>query len=287
MSVTDEIIRKIPRPNYSELPQLYESLDNMARRIGNILENSKLFERETGIVRFDRASEADIRELIMEDPKVMVPFFTTICGFSERELERLYNIKDVYSLRSTIDERKLNTFVSIIVEHLRHPLSLETLLYKFYKNWEEHQKRHYRGRTAESYVVDFLRSRGFNVGKVKIRCEGKEREIDCAIPPSPREPKVIILIRGGVLRDLAKRAKEYSAEFDELLTCFPQARFVVVYLVSPHERARINEIRMKIEGERRGKRPYDLVILTPEELEILLMKLGEWSIKSEEVKTQS
>lgn len=95
------------------------------------------------------------------------------------------------------------------------------------------------------------------------------------------------MIRGGVLRDLAKRAKEYSAEFDELLTCFPQARFVVVYLVSPHERARINEIRMKIEEERRGKRPYDLVILTPEELEILLMKLGEWSIKPGEVKTQS
>jgi hypothetical protein len=59
----------------------------------------------------------------------------------------------------------------------------------------------------------------------------------------------------------------------------------VVYLVSPHERARINEIRMKIEEERRGKRPYDLVILTPEELEILFMKLEEWSIKAEEVKT--
>ena len=44
---------------------------------------------------------------------------------------------------------------------------------------------------------------------------------------------------------------------------------------------------MKIEEERRGKRPYDLVILTPEELEILLMKLGEWSIKPGEVKTQS
>jgi hypothetical protein len=61
----------------------------------------------------------------------------------------------------------------------------------------------------------------------------------------------------------------------------------VVYLVYPHERARINEIRMKMEEERRGRRPYDLVIFTPEELEILLMKLGEWSIKSEEVKTQS
>jgi hypothetical protein len=59
----------------------------------------------------------------------------------------------------------------------------------------------------------------------------------------------------------------------------------VVYLVYPHERDRINEIRMRIEKERRGKRPYDLVIFTPEELEILFMKLGEWSIKAEEVKT--
>jgi hypothetical protein len=59
----------------------------------------------------------------------------------------------------------------------------------------------------------------------------------------------------------------------------------VVYLVYPHERVRINEIKMKMEEERRGRRPYDLVIFTPEELEILFMKLGEWGIKAGEVKT--
>lgn len=279
MSIVQEIIKKIPKPNYHELPELYEELDSMAEKIGSILVESKIFDQRTNAVSFDKASEGDIRDLIMKEPYVMVPFFVMVCGFSDRELERLYGIKEVYSLRHSIDEDKLKSFVRAVLDNLKHPINLEALLYKFYKNWEEHQKRHYRGRTAEKYIIEFLKRRGYKAGKIsKVRCEGKEREIDCAIPPSPSNLQVIIMVRHGVFRDLVKRAKEFSSEFDELSRCFPQARFVVVYLVSPHERDRVDEIRSRIIKEREGKRPYDLVILTPEELELLLKKLEEWGV---------
>ncbi|MGC9106709.1 MAG: hypothetical protein ACP5IE_00750, partial [Infirmifilum sp.] len=35
MDVIEDILRKIPRPNYSEMPQLYEEIDNMTRAIFN------------------------------------------------------------------------------------------------------------------------------------------------------------------------------------------------------------------------------------------------------------
>jgi len=278
--IIDEILKKIPRPNYSELPSLYRDLDQMAKRVGNVLIHSELFESKTLLIKFDKANKTKIIELLRKDPEVLVPFFVMICGFSVRELERLYGIRDVYSLRNnTGDMRKLDVFAEAITDNLKHPIHLETALYKFYKNWEEHQKRHYRGREAENLVINVLRECGYNTGKIKVLCKDKEREIDCAIPPDPHNLRVAIMIRRGVFRDLIKRSKEYSTEFDELVECYPNIRFVVVYFVSPHERDRIDEIRSRIESEREGKRPYDLIILTPEEITtILIKKLEEWGI---------
>jgi len=51
-----------------------------------------------------------------------------------------------------------------------------------------------------------------------------------------------------------------------------------VYFVSPHEKELMEKIRAKIEKEREGKRPYDAVVLTLEELEGLAEKLKEWKI---------
>jgi len=279
LEIIENILRKIPRPNYSEFPDLYEELDNMTRRIGAILISSPLFEHETLSVRFDKASENVIYEIIRSDPKVMIPFFVMICGFSVRELERLYGIKDVYSLTDHPDAKKLREFVNAILDNLKGSIHIEALLYKFYKNWEEHQKRHFRGSTVEKFIIEFLRKNGYEAGKIKVICKGKEREVDCAIPPDPQNPRVIIMIRYGVFRDLVKRAKEFSSEFDELSQCFPNAKFVVVYLISPHEQDKLEKVRIRIESERTGKRPYDFVILRKEDLGCLLEKMREWGIE--------
>ncbi|MCD6340804.1 MAG: hypothetical protein J7L51_02495 [Desulfurococcales archaeon] len=126
--------------------------------------------------------------------------------------------------------------------------------------------------TAGLLYGDYLRENGYDAGKIKVLCKGKEREIDCAIPPDPHNLRVAMMIRRGVFRDLIKRAKEYSTEFDELAEYYPNIRFVVVYFVSPHERDRMDEIRSRIESEREGKRSYDLIILTPEEITTALVK---------------
>jgi vacuolar-type H+-ATPase subunit F/Vma7 len=279
-NIIELILRRIPRPNYGELPNLYEELDNMARRIGIILISSELFDSDKSCINFDRATEDVISNLIERDPGVMVPFFVMICGFSVRELERLYGIKNVYSLMTHLDREKLANFAQAITENLRGCIHIEALLYKFYKNWEEHQKRHYRGSTAEKFVIEFLKKNGYKADKIKVKCKDKVREIDCAIPPDPQNLQVIVMIRYGVFRDLVKRAKEFSSEFDELSQCFPNAKFVVVYFVSPHESSKLKEVYERIESERVEKRPYDLVILTKEDLSKLLEKLKEWGIRT-------
>ena len=277
--VLEEILKKIPRPNYAELRPMYDELDDMARRAGRALMRSGLFERGSLLIRFDRATRDDIISIIKKDPDVMVPFFVMVCGFSDRELERLYGISNVYSLRGKAGQKKLEAFAQAVVDNLRHPLHLETIIYKFYKNWEEHQKRHYRGRVAEYFVREVLERHGYEAGKVRVNCKGKEREIDVAVPPRSSDLRVAIQVRQGVSKDLIKRAKEFSSEFDELMECYPNAKFVVVYFVSPHEKNRIGEIYSKIASEREGKRPYDLVILRPEEVEEKLVpKLEEWGV---------
>lgn len=265
----EDILKKIPRPNYDEFPDLYEELDNMTRQIAGLL--SPLTEGD--LLRFDRASPEDLFTILSKAPDIAVPFFMMLCGFSERELERLYNLKNIYAARR---EEVLRRFAEVVARHLRHPLHLETALYKFYKNWEEHQKRHRRGRMAERAITEALERAGIAAGKVKVKCGGREREIDLAVPPDPNRPKVAIMVRHGVFRDLVKRAKEYSTEMDELLQCYPDLKFVVVYLVPPHERERLAEIRARIEGERAGKKPYELVVLTQEDIGLLIERLKEW-----------
>jgi hypothetical protein len=278
MDVIEDILRKIPRPNYSEMPQLYEEIDNMTRAIFNTLANSRLYDPQTHYLKFHEASTEDIIATIKKNPRVMIPFYVMICGFSVRELERLYGIRDVYSLRKNVkDAEKLRAFAEAIHDNLTQPIHIEAALYKFYKNWEEHQKRHIRGRLAETYVINQIKKYGYDAGKIKIKCGDKEREIDCAIPPDPQNLKVAILIRRGVFRDLVKRAKEFSTEFDELTQCLPHTKFVVIYFASPHEQQRLEEIRKKIESERENKKPYDLVILTPQEIQQkLIPKLQQW-----------
>lgn len=177
----EDILKKIPRPNYAEFPDLYEELDNMTRQIAGLL--SPLTEGDW--VRFDRASPEDLFTILSKAPDVAVPFFMMLCGFSERELERLYNLKNIYAARR---EEVLRRFAEVVARHLRHPLHLETALYKFYKNWEEHQKRHRRGRMAERAITEALERASIAAGKVKVKCGGRERNRYCrAAGPQPTQ----------------------------------------------------------------------------------------------------
>ncbi len=153
---------------------------------------------------------------------------------------------------------------------LAHPLRLETVLYKFY-NWEEHQRRHWRGRRAENEVCGAVEARCGNAVKYVLLCGGKRREIDCAVPRD--KPVVAINVRVGVGEDRAKRIKEFATELKEVKECGVK-HFVVVYFVPEHEKNKLEEIRAEFMREA----PFDLVILTREELELLVKKLKEWGV---------
>jgi hypothetical protein len=143
-------------------------------------------------------------------------------------------------------------------------------LYKFY-DWEEHQRRHWRGRGAENEVCRAVEARRGVAGKYVLLCSGKRREIDCAVPRD--KPVVAINVRMGVGEDHAKRIKEFATELKEVKECGVK-HFVVVYFVPEHEKNKLEEIRAEFLKEA----PFDLAVLTREELELLAKRLREWGV---------
>jgi hypothetical protein len=281
-----EFIERIPKPNRKELPKLYEDLDRMSLSIARVIIESKIYDMERHTVHFEKANTNIIQDMIERNYEVMVPFFVMICGFSEREMKRLYGINDVYALvrNKNKNEQDLLIFADVINNNLHGEFSIETLIYKFYKNWEEHQKRHIRGRSAEQYILDRLRSRGFQVGKVRnIKCsDGRDSnvEVDIALPPNPESIEVAMEVRTGVRMDLMKRAKEFSEEFDKLLGCGLHLKFIPVYIISSSsEYNNISGFRNVLESERKGKQQYDLLVVevsADRAAEIIIKKLEEW-----------
>ena len=104
-----------------------------------------------------------------------------------------------------------------------------------------------------------------------LLCGGKRREIDCAVPRD--KPVVAIDVRIGVGNDRAKLIKEFATELKEVKECGVKY-FVVVYFVPEHERNKLEEIRAEFMREA----PFDLVVLTREELELLAERLREWGV---------
>lgn len=260
-----------PRPNIKELPGLYAQLDKMVQQAETALRNlpDHLFKRNTGIIDFGQMTKSELRELITEDPKVMVIAFTRVCGLSVREFSRIFGLKDVYKLcrsdwKGHEDE---NLFVSSIKSLLPEQMHIETFLYSFYKMWEEHQKRHYRAKFEED-VRAFFQAHGYSCEKVTHPVE-----VNGAIPPS--DPHVVMQIRAGVRRDLVKRAKEFGLEREESAKYFPNSKFIVVFKISPHELGRRKDIRMTI--EKHTVRPID-AILFQDELEESLKMFEDWGV---------
>jgi hypothetical protein len=268
-----DFLAKIPRPNIGELIDLYNKLDKMVVRVAEILTTLRqpLYDSTNGVLSFGGMTEEELLSLVKKNPNVLVPFFTTICGLSIREFERLYGIKDVYSMQTRFipSGEKEKKFIKAIKDLLPPQIHVETVLYKFYKNWEEHQKRHERGRSFEEEVRKFFRKHSYDCEKIT-----SPTEVDAAIPS--RDPAVVMPIRIGVSRDLVKRAKEFGSEFIEIRKYFPKAKFVVVFGIPRHESSQRDLIRKKIKeyGPVKG---YDAIVFD-DELENLLPKLEQWNV---------
>lgn len=262
-----------PRPNLKELPGLYAELDSLVARAEALIRGlpPTHFDAKSETIYFEAMTVGDLGELIRKDPDTMVIAFTRVCGLSIREFFRLFGLKDVYRLRRSLNwtsGRDEVLFASSVKSLLPKQMHLETFLYAFYKMWEEHQKRHYRARFEED-VRAFFRAHGYDCEKVT-----RPTEVNGAIPPY--SPSLVMQVRTGVRRDLVKRAKEFSTEFDESMKAFPDAKFMVVFRIPPHELGRREEIRQVITTQRSG-RPYDGVFFQ-DELRDALKELEEWNV---------
>lgn len=267
------LLKKIPRPDIDELENMYNDLDEMARKAFRILAASQFYDNTTAYVHFEKMSEEDLYNLMKLDPEVMIPLFVMFCGLSIRELESLFSVKNVYELRRYFNTEKGRDLAKVLKRLLNNSFNIETVIYKFYKNWEEHQKRHYRAKIEED-IRQYIRQHGYKCEKIRLGY----LEVDGAIPPDPKKCQVVLQIRLGVMRDIRKRAKEFSSEFDYVQKILPEARFVVIYIPRSSERNLKERIRQIILEERKGKKPYDLVILGREELDELIRKLEEWKV---------
>lgn len=262
-----------PRPNLKELPGLYAELDRLVDRAEALIRGlpPTHFDAKSEIIYFEAMTVDDLGELMRKDPDTMVIAFTRVCGLSIREFFRLFGLKDVYRLRKSMNwtsGRDELLFASSVKSLLPKQMHLETFLYAFYKMWEEHQKRHYRAKFEED-VRAFFRAHGYDCEKVT-----RPTEVNGAIPPY--SPSLVMQVRTGVRRDLVKRAKEFSTEFDESMRAFPDAKFMVVFRIPPHELDRREEIRQVITTQRSG-RPYDGVFFH-DELRDALKELEKWNV---------
>jgi len=231
-----------------------------------------LFDDRDEVVFFGSMTKEDLEKLVGSDPSALVIALTRVCGLSDREFYRLYGLKEVYVLRESWvkDQERRDLFLEIIAKLLPEQMHLETFLYTFYKMWEEHQKRHHRARFEEDVRV-YFRAHGYECRKIS-----RPLEVNGAIPPS--KPEVVIQVRTGVRKDLVKRAKEFSSEFDKAHAAFPRAKFLIVFKIPTHELDRREEIRHVIESQRTRKRQYD-AILFQDELENAIAKLRQWNVQ--------
>jgi len=266
------LLKDHPRPNINELPGLYAELDSLSKQVEAVIRSlpNSQFDRDENIILFEKITKTEFRRLIAKNPSTMVIAFTRVCGLSDREFSRLFRLKNAYNLRESnwIGGNKEDLFLKAIMGLLPKRMHLETFLYTFYKMWEEHQKRHYRG-SYEKDVRSFFRAHGYNCEKIT-----QPTEVNGAIPPY--KPQVVMQIRTGVMKDLVKRAKEFSQEYELSIEHFPNAKFIVVFKIPPHELERREEIRQKI-YEQRVDKTYDAIIFQ-DELGEALKKFVEWEI---------
>lgn len=267
------MLKDHPRPNVKELPGLYAELDNLVKRAEIAIRNlpEYIFDKRREIIYFGKMTKSEFEKLVARDPNAIVIALTRVCGLSDREFSRLFGLKNVYNLRESwrTDQKGRATFIRATMGLLPKQMHLETFLYTFYKMWEEHQKRHYRGKFEED-VRTFFRAHGYECEKIS-----RPIEVNGAIPPST--PQVVMQVRTGVRKDLVKRAKEFSSEFDKSRKAFPGAKFMAIFKIPSHELDRRDEIRQVIVDHRKGKKPYDAVLFQ-DELDDALKKLKEWGI---------
>lgn len=271
-----------PRPSQDELPGMYEDIDEMTTRAERLIRDNFDVKPADGEerIQFDEADTDDYLSLLDSDHEVMVAVFQKVAGLPDREAERQYGITDVgsrlrdrkSSFEGYDDAEKL---AEILEEIMPESLSMETMLYTFYKSWEADQRRFYRMR-YESEILDFLDENGYP----SFKGNALPGEPDFVIPDA--EPyEVIGEVRVIQKKDKEKRFKEFRSEAEEAKDNFGDVYFVAVANLGKQYLSSRDREAVRSEITKDGVSEIDLVVFH-DERDMFLDKLAEWGVSKQQ-----
>lgn len=267
-----------PQTSPEELPDLYKDLENKRSDVeGALLENFNTRETDEGIrIIFADATVEDYLQAMSDVNHALVPFFTKISGYSDREFQRKYGVQNFgsrFSSRKTAftDSDEARVFAEMLEDEMPAEMWLETALYAFFKMYENDQRRFVRMRYEET-VREHLRENGIPNRK-GVDLPGQP---DLAVPESdPYE--VTGEVRVFHEMDSKKRYKEFRDEAREAAENFPDARFIIV--CNPGEyivRSDREEVREDIRG------PEMDGVYFHDELNQMVSDLKGWGVTQQE-----
>jgi len=271
-----------PRPSDEELPDMYEDIDEMTQKAEELFREHFTITEQNGNerVQFGSADVDTFLEFLDADHGVSVAVAQKVTGLPNREFERQYGIGDIgqrlrnrkTTFRGVDDAER---FAEVLNDIMPDSLSLEALLYAFYKSWEGDQRRFYRMR-YEDDIRQFLNENSYPT----FKGNSLPGEPDLVIPDT--EPYQIIgEVRVIQKTDKEKRFKEFRSEANEAKNNFDNIKFVAVAnLGKQYLEARDREdVRAEITKNDTSK--IDAVFFHDERAE-MIEKLEDWSISKQQ-----
>jgi hypothetical protein len=256
---------------------MYEDIDEMVQIAERELRTQfPITKSPEERVQFGDADTDDFLAAIDANHEVMIALFQKIAGLPDREFERQYGVRGIGSRfreRKTslqdVDDAKV--FAEALTELLPDSLSMEAILYSFYKSWEGDQRRFYRMR-YESEFLEFLNEEGFGAWKGN----SLPGEPDIVIPDSgPYD--VIGEIRVIQQKDKQKRFKEFRTEAHEAHENFDDIYFVVIANLGRQYLEDHGRETVRNEISKDGKSEIDGVFFH-DEREELIQQLEDWDV---------
>jgi hypothetical protein len=275
-------ISKWPRPSEEELPDMYDDINKMTKRAEELLREHFTITEHNGEerVQFRDAGAETFLEFLDADHKVSVAVAQKITGLPDREFERQYGITGIgQRLRNRkttfhgVDDAE--KFAEVLDELIPDSLSLETLLYTFYKSWEGDQRRFYRMR-YEDDIRQFLTENGYPTFKGNALAG----EPDFVIPDT--EPyEVIGEVRVIQKTDKEKRFKEFRSEATEAKDSFGEVKFVAVANLGKQYLEIRDREDVRAEITKNDTSDIDVVVFHDERDEFI-EKLENWGVSKQE-----
>jgi hypothetical protein len=177
-------------------------------------------------IHFNEANVNHYLAALDTNHEVMVALFQKVAGLPDREFERQYGVSGIGSRlrgRKTTftGYEDAERFAEALTELMPATLSMEAVLYTFYKSWEANQRRFYRMR-YEDEILDFLNDNQYQAWKGN----SLPGEPDIVIPET--EPyEVVGEVRVIQQKDKEKRFKEFRSEASEAKASFGEDTYFI------------------------------------------------------------